>query len=185
MEGVDRLNELKDEMLVNNTMSRLDCTTKEVIQTTAAISKRWKNLWTSLPHLFFSISLVNSEFKSRANSWIRYAIRRNVEEVDLWLFDVGVGQDFTFEDELFFNTSCITLEVDLKYTMSYREFVIFAEEVFRGLLESLGHVKRITFGDHCSELLSRLKAGSDTSDVDRAENGDREEQIASSDLSVS
>ncbi|GKB48681.1 hypothetical protein Tco_0899434 [Tanacetum coccineum] len=53
-------------------------------------------------------SLVNSEFKSRANSWIRYAIRRNVEEVDLWLFDVGVGQDFTFEDELFFNTSCIT-----------------------------------------------------------------------------
>ncbi|GJV33122.1 hypothetical protein Tco_1393522 [Tanacetum coccineum] len=73
------------------------------------------------------------------------------------------------------------VEVDLKYTMSYREFVIFAEEVFRGLLESLGHVKRITFGDHCSELLSRLKAGSDTSDVDRAENGDREEQIASSD----
>ncbi|GKF42975.1 ribonuclease H-like domain-containing protein, partial [Tanacetum coccineum] len=59
MEGVDRLNELKDGMLVNNIMSRLDCTTKE----------------------------------------IRYAIRRNVEEVDLWLFDVGVGQDFTFEDE--------------------------------------------------------------------------------------
>ncbi|GJT92095.1 hypothetical protein Tco_1080940 [Tanacetum coccineum] len=54
MEGVDRLNELKDEMLVNNIMSRLDCTTKEVIQTTATISKRWKNLWTSLPHLFFS-----------------------------------------------------------------------------------------------------------------------------------
>ncbi|GKC80944.1 hypothetical protein Tco_1136661, partial [Tanacetum coccineum] len=152
MEGVDRLNELKDEMLVNNIMSRLDCTTKEVIQTTATISKRWKNLWTSLPHFFFSngndfneivvketnlhdyisfidntlnkcppnlnlkkfkldidySSLVNSKFKSRANCWIRYAIRCNVEEVDLWLFDVGVGQDFTFEDELFFNTSCIT-----------------------------------------------------------------------------
>ncbi|GJX87223.1 ribonuclease H-like domain-containing protein [Tanacetum coccineum] len=30
------------------------------------------------------------------------------EEVDLWLFDVGVAQDFTLEDELFFNTSCIT-----------------------------------------------------------------------------
>ncbi|GKA83693.1 hypothetical protein Tco_0805288 [Tanacetum coccineum] len=133
MEGVDRLNELKDEMLVNNIMSRLDCTTKEVIVTTATISKRWKNLWTLLPHLIFSdihdltkmvvketnlhdyisfidntlnkcptnlslkkfkldinySSLVNSEFKSRANSWIRYAIRRNVEEVDLWLFDVG------------------------------------------------------------------------------------------------
>ncbi|GKE03604.1 hypothetical protein Tco_1395622, partial [Tanacetum coccineum] len=213
-------------------------------------------------------SLVNSEFKSRANSWIRYAIRRNVEEVDLWLFDVGVGQDFTFEDELFFNTSCIThdnmigkiisgspclesmelkdchgyrridvtsksvkklvlfeyycgveseediidcikinapyissltikgelflrelvllnvsslLEVYLKYSISYKEFVIFAEEIFRGLLKSLGHVENITFGDHCSELLSRLKAGSDTSNDDRAENGDRGEQIASSD----
>ncbi|GKE71711.1 thiamine thiazole synthase, chloroplastic-like protein, partial [Tanacetum coccineum] len=152
MEGVDRLNELKDEMLVNNIMSRLDCTTKAVIQKTTTISKRWENLWTSLLHLILSndddfkeivvketnlrdyisfidntlnkcptnlnlkkfklninySSLVNSEFKSRANSWIRYAIRRNVEEVDLWLFDVGVFQDFTLKDELFFNTSCIT-----------------------------------------------------------------------------
>ncbi|GJU53658.1 hypothetical protein Tco_1227372 [Tanacetum coccineum] len=60
-----------------------------------------------------------------------------------------------------------------------KEFVIFAEEIFRVLLKILGHVKDITFGDHCSELLSHLKAGSDTSDDDRAENGDREEQIAS------
>nr|GEZ07070.1 hypothetical protein [Tanacetum cinerariifolium] len=61
----------------------------------------------------------------------------------------------------------------------YEEFVIFAEEIFGGLLESLGHVENITFGDHCSELLSRLKAGSDTSDDDGDDNGDREEQIAS------
>ncbi|GKE69726.1 hypothetical protein Tco_1527798 [Tanacetum coccineum] len=128
MEGVDRLNELKDEMLVNNIMSRLDCTTKEVIQTTATISKRWKSLWTSLPHFFFS-----------------------------------------------------NVEVDLKYSISYKEFVIFAEEIFRGLSKSLGHVENITFGDHCSELLFCLKSGSDTSNDDRAENGDCEEQIASSD----
>ncbi|GKA99787.1 transposon ty3-G gag-pol polyprotein [Tanacetum coccineum] len=129
MEGVDRLNDLKDEMLVNNIMSRLDCTTKELIRTTATISKRWKNLWTQLPHLIFSdedditdfgcddidtdicdyisfientlnqcranlnlkkfildinySSRINSEFKSQANSWIRYAISRNVEDVDL------------------------------------------------------------------------------------------------------
>ncbi|GKC90110.1 ribonuclease H-like domain-containing protein [Tanacetum coccineum] len=335
MEGVDRLNELKGEMLVNNIMSRLDCTTKEVSPNNNYYPKTMKK--TSdlhFPHLFFSngndfneivvketnlhdyisfidntlnkcptnlnlkkfkldidySSLVNSEFKSRANSWIRYAIRRNVEEVDLWLFDVGVGQDFTFEDELFFNTSCITrmtlsfcrfnppngaiswerleslclscvilddnmigkiisgspcleylelkdchgyrridvtsksvkklvlfeyycgveseediidcikinapyissltikgelllrelvllnvsslVEVDLKYTMSYREFVIFAEEVFIGAL--------IMFTFALIASLIRLKAGSDTSDVDRAENGDREEQIASS-----
>ncbi|GJY24679.1 thiamine thiazole synthase, chloroplastic-like protein [Tanacetum coccineum] len=136
MEGVDRLNELKEEMLVNNIMSRLDCTTKEVINTTATISKRWRNLWASLPHLIFFdeedyyanketdlhgyisfinntlnhcptnlnlkrfkldiSSLINSEFKSCANSWIRYAISRNVEDVDLclWLRDAGVGEDW-------------------------------------------------------------------------------------------
>ncbi|GKC47229.1 RNA-directed DNA polymerase, eukaryota, partial [Tanacetum coccineum] len=55
-------------------------------------------------------SLVNVDFKSRVNSWIRYAISRNVKEVHLSLWDVGVvGQGwFTFKDELFFNTSCIT-----------------------------------------------------------------------------
>ncbi|GJW72537.1 retrotransposon protein, putative, ty1-copia subclass [Tanacetum coccineum] len=154
MEGVDRINELTDEMLVTNIMSRLNCTTKELIRTTATISKRWKNLWALVPHLIFLelidvrdcvvkktdlrglfyfidntlnkcptdlnlkkfkfdcnySSLVNVDFKSRANSWIRYAITRNVEEVHLSLWDVGVvGQGwFTFEDELFFNTSCIT-----------------------------------------------------------------------------
>ncbi|GKE98521.1 ribonuclease H-like domain-containing protein [Tanacetum coccineum] len=233
-------------------------------------------------------SLVNSEFKSRANSWIRYAISRNVEDVDLRLW---VGEPFSYDDELFFNNlcfnrvklswcvlnppngaiswerlkclclSCVTLdedmiekilsgspcleslelndcygyrriditsksvkklvffeyysdaayeedyidcikinapyissltikgelflrelvwlnvsslvEVDLKYSISSSEFVIFAEEVFRGLLERLGRIKDITFGDHCSELLSRLKAGSDNDDGD--DNGDREE----------
>ncbi|GKA77543.1 hypothetical protein Tco_0784004, partial [Tanacetum coccineum] len=75
----------------------------------------------------------------------------------------------------------IDLEVDLKYSITYEEFVRFSEEIFRGILESLGHVENITFGDHCSELLSCLKSGSDTSNDDRAENGDCEEQIASSD----
>ncbi|GJV49537.1 mitochondrial Rho GTPase 1-like protein [Tanacetum coccineum] len=342
MEGVDRLNELKDEILVNNIMSRLDCTTKEIIRTTATISKRWKNLWTQLPHLIFSYEndginyftveedlhgyisfidntlnqcptdlklekfkldiCVNNEFKSRANRWIRYAISRNVEEVDLrlWdvvvgpfnfddelffdnlqLWDVPVGQEFTYEDELFFNTSCITrmtlsfcrfnppngaiswerleclcllcanldedmiekilsgspcleslqlndcygyrriditskrvkklvfsgynshrgisafdeayidcVKIDAPYISSItikaelvlRELVllnvsslveahldysmdswIFNNKALRGLLESLGHLEYTTFGDHCSELLSRLKAGIDTS----------------------
>nr|GEW91201.1 hypothetical protein [Tanacetum cinerariifolium] len=135
MEGVDRLNELKD-MLVNNIMSRLDCTTKELIRTTATISKRWKNLWTQLPHLNFSyedggidyytvkedihryISFINNtlnqcltdlnikKFKLdiRANRWIRYAISRNVEEVDLRLWDVVVGPFSDDDDELFFES---------------------------------------------------------------------------------
>ncbi|GKA23389.1 ribonuclease H-like domain-containing protein [Tanacetum coccineum] len=338
MEGVDRLNDLKDEMLVNNIMSRLDCTTKELIRTTATISKRWRNLWTQLPHLSFiddrdityyvveethlhgyisfidntlnqcptnlnlkkfkldinHSSLINSEFKSRANSWIRYAISRNVEDVDLQLC---VGEPFSYDDELFFNNlcfnrvklswcvlnppngaiswerlkylclSCVTLDedmiekilsgspcleslelnecygyrmidiisksvkelvfsaynsyheiytydkaymdcvkinahyissltiegvlvlrelvlldvsslvkVDLNYSIDWRESEILDEEVFEkvflGLGESLGHVEDITFGDQCSEYLSRLEA---------AKNGAREEQIASND----
>ncbi|GKD17159.1 ribonuclease H-like domain-containing protein [Tanacetum coccineum] len=332
MKGVDRLNELKDEMLVDNIISRLDCTTKEVIKTTTTISKRWKNLWTSLPHLIFSdeddvtdivggepnlhgymsfidntlnqcptnltlkkfkldinfSSRVNSDFKLRANSWIRYAISRKAEDVDLRLWDEGVGVEFSYDDEVFFENlcfnrvkltwgvlnppngaiswgrldclilSCVTLdedmiekilsgspcleslelndcygyrriditsksvkelvfsgynshheyytddaayidcvkinapyitsltiegelvlrdlvllnvsslvEADLDYSINWRESEIFDEEVFRGLLESLGHVEDIAYGDHCLELLSRLEAGSDTSDDDR------------------
>nr|GEV83626.1 hypothetical protein [Tanacetum cinerariifolium] len=151
--------------------------------------------------------------------WIRYAISRNVEEVDLRLWDVVVGlfsdddddelsfesygygmyqlcqndapyiSSLTIEGELFLlelmllNVSSL-LEVDLKYSISYEEFVIFAEETFRRLLESLGHVKHITFGDHCLELLSPLKDGTDTFDDDRAENEDREEQIASNEKQI-
>ncbi|GJZ38482.1 ribonuclease H-like domain-containing protein [Tanacetum coccineum] len=278
MEGTDRLNELEDEMLVNNIMSRLDCTTKEIIKTTATISKHWKNLLTQLSHLIFIdedddvpgfgsdlhgyISFIDSTLNQCPNSWIGYAICRNVEDVELCLFDAGVGQGFTFEDEIFFNTSCITrmtlsfcrfnppngaiswerleylclwhvtLDEDMipnilsgspcleslklkdcygyrridvtsksvkklvfsRYFSKYfshdnidcikinapyissltikrslilwelvlldvsslveaKRYVIFEEEVFRGLLKSLGHVKHITFGNHCSETV--------------------------------
>ncbi|GJX69132.1 ribonuclease H-like domain-containing protein [Tanacetum coccineum] len=115
MEGVDRLNELKDEMLVNNIMSRLNCTTKELIITTATISKRWRNLWASLPHLIFSNAYDVTDFHgyisfidNTLNYWIRYAISRNVEDVDLRLWEVVVGGRFSYEDELLFNASCIT-----------------------------------------------------------------------------
>ncbi|GKE04368.1 hypothetical protein Tco_1396386, partial [Tanacetum coccineum] len=128
-------------------MSCLDCTTKDLIRTTATISKRWRNLWTQLPHLSFIddhdityyvlketdlhgyisfientpnqcptnlnlkifkfdinySGLINSEFKSRANSWICYAIIRNVEDVDLRLY---VEESFSYDDELLFNNLC-------------------------------------------------------------------------------
>ncbi|GJR90439.1 F-box/LRR-repeat protein 25-like protein [Tanacetum coccineum] len=44
------------------------------------------------------------------NSWIRYAITRNVQEVVLQLYDLNV-HDYElvwYDDELFFNNSCIT-----------------------------------------------------------------------------
>ncbi|GKD30178.1 ribonuclease H-like domain-containing protein, partial [Tanacetum coccineum] len=138
---------LLQEDILLDIMSRIECTTKELIRTTSTISKRWQNLWASVPHLIFLEvedgvdpdtnihryisfidntinqcptypnlklfkldtnynSLLNPEFKSRVNSWIRYAISRNVEELDLRLW--GGQEEFTYDDELFFNSSCIT-----------------------------------------------------------------------------
>nr|GEZ42944.1 hypothetical protein [Tanacetum cinerariifolium] len=201
MEGVDRINELTDEMLVNNIMSRLNCTTKELIRTTATISKRWKHLWTQLPHLIFSnedditdfgsddtdlydyisfientlnqcpanlnlqkfkldinySSVVNSEFESRANSWIRYAISRDVEDVELWLWDLGVGQEFTYEDELFFNNLCFT-HVKLSFcqfnppngAISWERLKCLC--LFRGTLDE-DMIEKILSGSPCLESL--------------------------------
>nr|GEX35523.1 hypothetical protein [Tanacetum cinerariifolium] len=214
--------------------------TKNLQQNMLSAMELWRD---TTPRIF---SLINPEFISRTNHWIRCAISRNVEEVDLRLWDAVGGmiekilfgsplleslelnycygfsriditsksvkklvfsryncrfnpyeEDYidcakidapyisspTIEGELFLrelvllNVSSL-VEVDLKYSISFEEPVIFAKEIFRGLLESLGHVEDITFGDHCSDaillmqLLSCLKAGSDTSDDDRAENGD-------------
>ncbi|GJZ26907.1 hypothetical protein Tco_0571160 [Tanacetum coccineum] len=181
MEGVDRLNELKDEMLVNNIMSRLDCTTKEVIQTTATISKRWKNLWTSLPHLFFSnvrndcpgyrlkktrrIDVTSKCVKKLVFSEYCYDVASEEDYIDCIKINAPYISSLTIKGELFLrelvllNVSSL-VEVDLKYSMSYKEFVIFAEEIFRGLLKSLGHVENITFGNHCSELLIQNRSSS-------------------------
>ncbi|GJS95734.1 ribonuclease H-like domain-containing protein [Tanacetum coccineum] len=139
---------LLQEDILLDIMSRIECTTKELIRTTSTISKRWQNLWASVPHLIFlgeeddvdpvtnihgyisfidnTINqcptypnlklfklvtsyngLLNPELKSRVNSWIRYAISRNVEELDLRLWGPPEGE-FTYDDELFFNSSCIT-----------------------------------------------------------------------------
>nr|GEW90542.1 hypothetical protein [Tanacetum cinerariifolium] len=89
MEGVDRINELRDEILVNNIMSRLDCTTKELIRTTATISKRWKNLWTQLPHLIFS----------NRDDHTYFGNDDTVSELD-YSIDAGISDDTTYKEML-------------------------------------------------------------------------------------
>nr|GEW96798.1 hypothetical protein [Tanacetum cinerariifolium] len=83
----------------------------------------------------------------------------------LRLVVVGSSGELFLRELVLLNVSSL-VDVDLKYSISYKEFVIFAEEIFRGLSKSLGHVENITYGDHCLELLSRLKAGSDKSNDD-------------------
>nr|GEX72218.1 hypothetical protein [Tanacetum cinerariifolium] len=52
--------------------------------------------------------LCSIQHTSQVNSWFRYAITRNVQDVDLLLWDPKTGEEFSFYDELFFNNSCIT-----------------------------------------------------------------------------
>ncbi|GJY36909.1 retrovirus-related pol polyprotein from transposon TNT 1-94 [Tanacetum coccineum] len=122
--------------------------TKEVIKTTATISKRWQHLWTRLPSLIFidedvikhrgyPLNEVTNYFSfidktltqcptdvnlkkfklqildighptSQVNSLIRYAIMHNVQEIDL-----RITGKFRFDDELFFNNSCLINQGDL------------------------------------------------------------------------
>ncbi|GKC82652.1 thiamine thiazole synthase, chloroplastic-like protein, partial [Tanacetum coccineum] len=105
-------------------------------------------------------SLVNSEFKSRANSWIRYAISRDVEDVDLRLWDGGVGQDFTYDDELFFNNLCFT-RVKLSDCLFYPPNGAISWErlkclcLFRGTLDE-DMIEKILSGSPC---LTSLELG--------------------------
>ncbi|GJZ44365.1 hypothetical protein Tco_0591620 [Tanacetum coccineum] len=101
------------------------------------------------------IPLVKVRWNSRANIGIRYAISRNVEDVDLRLY---VEQSFSYDDELLFNNLCfnhVKLSSTWKYSINWRESEILDEEVFEkvflGFVESLGHVEDITFGGQCSE----------------------------------
>ncbi|GJR16601.1 ribonuclease H-like domain-containing protein [Tanacetum coccineum] len=87
------------------------------------MEKRWKNLWTQLPHLIFLDEDDITEFRWDDTGFHDYiAFIDNIlyqcpTDLSLKKFklsinysnrDVGVGQEeFTFEDELIFKTSCI------------------------------------------------------------------------------
>ncbi|GKD92370.1 hypothetical protein Tco_1372207 [Tanacetum coccineum] len=97
-------------------------------------------------------SLINSEFKSQANSWIRYAISRNVEDVDLWLWDVGIGQEFTYEDEMFFNNLCFT-RVKLSFFRFNLPNGAIGWERLKCLCLFRGTLQKILSGSPCLESL--------------------------------
>ncbi|GKB64931.1 ribonuclease H-like domain-containing protein, partial [Tanacetum coccineum] len=63
-------------------------------------------------HIYYD-SKAETRPTSQINSWIRYAITRNVQEFNFYFWDFGyvirgVPKEFTFDDELFFNNSCFT-----------------------------------------------------------------------------
>ncbi|CAI9292816.1 unnamed protein product [Lactuca saligna] len=132
--GEDRVSSLQDCLLLE-ILSRLPYT-KDAIGT-GTLSKRWKHLWIWVPSLIFSdhnlpswkfFSFVNKTLTqcrqlklkkfevsifydihsgSQLNNWIHYAIRRNVEELNLMIRNVDVRDKFLL-DQCFFNSSCFT-----------------------------------------------------------------------------
>nr|GEV31493.1 hypothetical protein [Tanacetum cinerariifolium] len=194
-------------------------------------------------------------YKSRINSWIRYAITRNVQEVNVELWDGGTLGKFRYDDDFILKNLCATqmkltrcvfknpigaisweklkclcisvgildedviadilsgspcletselnnchgfssikddimkinapriLSLTIKYKMDLQEILLLnvsslvkadldywssisllvldeehEEELLKGILRSLGHVKNIRLGDSTSEVLSRLEA---------------------------
>ncbi|GJU61505.1 mitochondrial Rho GTPase 1-like protein [Tanacetum coccineum] len=96
-------------------------------------------------------SVVNSDFKSRVNSWIRYAASRTVEDVDLWLRDAGVGQVFTYDDELFFNNLCFN-RVKVSYYIIRKSLlgIVGVEKLpdYRQIDVTSRSVKKLVFSDY-------------------------------------
>ncbi|CAI9292827.1 unnamed protein product [Lactuca saligna] len=132
--GEDRISGLPDCLLIE-ILSRLP-STKGAIRT-GTLSKRWKHIWTSIPSLYFNdythnrsafysfidktltqrlqVKLkkfeVNTDYdiqyESQVNNWISYAVRCNVEELNLTLESAEFEAEFLV-DQIFFNSSCFT-----------------------------------------------------------------------------
>ncbi|GJZ14166.1 ribonuclease H-like domain-containing protein [Tanacetum coccineum] len=154
-EEEDRISLLPDCLLLE-IISRLELSTKQVIQTTTTISKRWQHLWTQLPtlvfidqddilyrrdytnyfsfidktltqcptdvnlkkfkfHMDYSFPVNTARNASQVNSWIRYAITRNVQEVKIRIREYD---EFIYDNELFFNNSCI-MSMKLLHPLSH------------------------------------------------------------------
>ncbi|KAL4563322.1 hypothetical protein LXL04_027362 [Taraxacum kok-saghyz] len=129
----DRFSALPDSLLIE-ILSRLPST--EYAIRTGALSKRCKHLWTLVPTLIFNHLAENPlwfdivdktltqcrqlklkrfevdtsydiRFQSQVNDWIRYAIRCNVEELNLSLWSNGLKAEFLL-DQSFFDCSFFT-----------------------------------------------------------------------------
>ncbi|KAL4563345.1 hypothetical protein LXL04_027386 [Taraxacum kok-saghyz] len=130
----DRISALPDCLLLE-ILDRLP-STKHAIKT-GSLSKRWKHVWTSVPSLifhqymhrrpdFFSDidktltqcrqskvkrfeidTVYDTQFESQVNRFICYAIRCEVEELNIMLWKAEVKSQLRL-DQIFFNSSCFT-----------------------------------------------------------------------------
>nr|GEV61663.1 putative reverse transcriptase domain-containing protein [Tanacetum cinerariifolium] len=94
---------------------------------------------------------------TQVNSWIRYAITRNVQELDLWLWVPKAGEEFNYYDELFFNNSCVTriklfncVFNPLNATICWDQLKFLCLEKARLVGDSIG---KILSGSPCLETL--------------------------------
>nr|GFA47012.1 hypothetical protein [Tanacetum cinerariifolium] len=78
------------------------------------------------------------EFKSRANSGIRYAISRNVEEIDLWLWDEDILDDDMIE-KILSGSPCLE-SLELIDCYGYTRIDVTSKSV-----------KKLVFSEHYSD----------------------------------
>ncbi|GJU44584.1 hypothetical protein Tco_1201850 [Tanacetum coccineum] len=100
--------------------------------------------------------LVLSEYYS-------YAASLKEDYIDRIKINAPYISSLTIKGELFLRELvlldvCSLIKVDLDYYIDQGISEMTHEEIFRGLLESLDHVKDVAINDYCWELYSRLKA---------------------------
>ncbi|GJX56061.1 hypothetical protein Tco_0285958 [Tanacetum coccineum] len=120
----------------------------------------------SVKKLVFSGYNSNYEIDRYEEAYI-YCVRINAP----YISSLTIDDELVLRELVLLNVSSL-VKADFDYTIIWeREVSLMLEEkVFKALVESHGHVEDITFWGH------PLERG--TSDNDRVENGDREEQIA-------
>ncbi|GJT74444.1 ribonuclease H-like domain-containing protein [Tanacetum coccineum] len=69
----------------------------------------------------YSFPANTARHASQVNNWIHYAITHNVQEVEIRMWERYSDDEFSYDDELFFNNSCI-MSMKLSHPLSHCVF---------------------------------------------------------------
>nr|GEV66320.1 hypothetical protein [Tanacetum cinerariifolium] len=155
------LNEPVSESFAEGDSDQPVYSTKESIRT-GILSKRWRHLWPQLPNLVFEYN-VNDDDRI-------FKFYSSVEKMDTlqinapYIESLTIKGDFDLKAILLLNvSSVIQAQLDYSntkalYAMEIHEHHQMNEELFKGLILSVSHVKELKVGKSCLEVLASLKS---------------------------